>query len=46
VIAGLADGHEQADRLAVVDAIIVDPVLKAPFAVGQLRQRGAGQRSA
>ena len=36
VVAGLADGDEQADRLAVVDAVVVDPVLEAPFAVGQL----------
>jgi len=43
VAALLADGDEQADRLAVVDAVIVDPVLEAPFAVGQLRQRGARQ---
>ncbi len=34
--AGLADGDEQADRLAVVDAVVVDPVLEAPFAVGKL----------
>ena len=43
VVAGLADGDEQADRLAVVDAVVVDPVLEAPFAVGQLAQRGARQ---
>ena len=43
VVAGLADGDEQPDRLAVVDAVVVDPVLEAPFAVGQLAQRGARQ---
>ena len=39
VVACLADGDEEADRLAVVDAVVVDPVLEAPFAVGQLLQR-------
>ena len=43
VVALLADGDEQADRLAVIDAVVVDPVLEAPFAVGQLGERGARQ---
>ncbi len=34
----LRTGDEEADRLAVVDAVVVDPVLEAPFAVGQLLQ--------
>src|SRR5262249_17961580 len=34
---------EQADRLADVDAVVVDEVLKAPFAVGQFGERGAGE---
>ena len=43
VPARLAQGHEQADRLAVVDAVIVDPVLEAPLAVGELLERGPRQ---
>ena len=43
VAAVLAQGDEQADRLAVVDAVVVDPVLEAPLAVGQLLERGARQ---
>ena len=43
VTARLAQGHEQPDRFAVVDAVVVDPVLEAPFAVGQLFERRARQ---
>ena len=43
VAAALAQGDEEADRLAVVDAVVVDPVLEAPFAVRQLLERGARQ---
>ena len=43
VAASLAQGHEQPDRLAVVDAVVVDPVLEAPLAVGQLLERRARQ---
>jgi hypothetical protein len=43
VIALLGHGHEQADRLVQLDAVVVDPVGEAPLAVGQLTQRAAGQ---
>src|SRR5215467_14354684 len=42
-MAALADMDEKADRLAVVDTVVIDEVLKAPFAVGQLAQPGARQ---
>ena len=41
--AALAEGDEEPDLLAVIDAIIVDPVLEAPLAVGELRERRACQ---
>ena len=42
-VAFLADGDEQADRLADIDAVVVDPVLEAPLAVRQIAQRGPCQ---
>ena len=42
-VAGLAQRHEQPDRLAAVHAVVVDPVLEAGLAVRQVAQRGAGQ---
>jgi len=41
VAALLADRDEEADRLAVVDAVVVDPVLEAPLTIRQLLQRRA-----
>ena len=39
----LAERHEQPDRLAAIDAVIVDPVLEAGLAVRQVAERGAGE---
>ena len=39
----LADGHEEPDRLAVVHAVVVDPVLERDLPVRQGRDRGPGQ---
>src|SRR5437667_5211577 len=37
-IAALLERDEEADRLAVVDAVVVDPVLERPLAVWKLAQ--------
>ena len=42
-VAFLAQRHEQPDRLAAVDAVVVDPVLEAGLAVRQIAQRRPGQ---
>ena len=39
----LAERDEQPDRLAAIDAVVVDPVLEAGLAVGQVAERGAGE---
>jgi hypothetical protein len=41
--AALAEGDEEPDRPAVIDTVIVDPVLKAPLPVRELRERRARQ---
>jgi len=43
MVAALADCDEEADRLTVVDSVVIDEVLETPFAVGQRAQRGASQ---
>ena len=46
VVALLGHRDEQPDRLVEVDAVVVDPVLEAPLAVGQFARapRGSGAR--